>query len=171
MTRIAKLSIATLSAFVIIGCGGGTSGGGTSDGGTSSDSVNAIEGNIHDRLDYIFMATKLVSGTNQKACHKMNSGHGNTIKWDIFEHDMTIIYEEYSNENCIGDVIDVSYAEYQPIDTRETNGGKAMEVEFQFSSGDDLTDKIPNHILGYDVDSVVYTTFVSAGTYEADNLV
>jgi len=46
-----------------------------------------------------------------------------------------------------------------------------MEVEFQFSSGDDLTDKIPNHILGYDVDSVVYTTFVSAGTYEADNLV
>jgi len=179
-----NLAIATVATLTLIGCGGGgdTSSGGSTAGGattggvanTPSSSVNAIESNnIKERLSYSFSASDLVSGSEKKQCHKMDTGHSYTIKWAIVATEMNVYYNEYSNENCVGQVPDVRFgkAKYRVTIGNVLNGGKALEVDFQFVSGDDWIDDMPGHILGYDIGKTYYTIAVSSGTYQNQNLI
>jgi len=153
------------------GTGSNNGTGGTTTSGTTA--VNTQENNIKARLAYAFLASDLVSGAEKKQCHKMPNGHSYTIKWLVDNTEMNVGYDEYSNENCVGGFPDVRFgsAKYRVTIGNEINGGRAVEVDLQFVSGDDYTNDMPNHILGYDIAKTYYTIAVSAGNYQNQNLV
>ena len=185
-----NLAIATVATLSIIGCGGGGSttptqttdntSGNTTNGSTiennTSTSMNALEANnIKERLSYVWSASDLVSGSTKKECHKMDTGHSYTIKWQIASaiNEMDVYYNEYSNVNCVGEIPDVRFgsAKYRITTGNVINNGKALEVDFQFVSGDDWIADMPGHILGYDIGKTYYTIAVSSGTYQNQNLI
>ncbi len=186
MLKKIKLSTATIIvALSLIGCGGG--GSNTSDinktknpqAGSNNSNVNKnlnkTEGDIKKRLSYIYYAKDLVSGKEKKTCHKMANGHSYTLTWLVqpAKNELDAYYYEYSNQNCVGDYPDVrnASAKYRLTFGNVINNGKALEVDMQFVSGDDITDAVPNHILGYDVAETYHTIVVSAGSHTTNNLV
>jgi len=187
-----NLAIATVATLALIGCGGGggsssdgtTTGGttttgnttgGTTTGGSSSTntttgSVNSID-SIHELKPYISLATKLVTGTQKTSCLAAENGKGKTISQWISGSTVRFDYTEYDNAQCVGDYTEMKPSYYTLTLGDEINGGKALEVSLKFDHGDDIVDKMPNHMLGYDIANTFYTTIVASGNASTQEIV
>lgn len=175
------LILAAAATIVIVGCGGGgnpSSGeenaGETVEEGGSGATINALEANnIKDRLaSSIGFAQNFVSGTAKKVCHKIDADNSYTMKWNVtfLLNRMAVFYTKYSNENCTGSE-PMRFAEYRVTIGEVINDGKAVEVDLQFVSGANVVAEIPSTILGSDIEGVYYTTVVSSGTHQDQNIV
>jgi hypothetical protein len=165
--RMTKLNMAIVTAvtLALIGCGGGGSSapasGSTTTGGGTTTTVNTID-SIHDLKPYLGLANKLVTGTQKTSCLPTEDGKGRVIKQFIAGSSVNFYYDEYSNTQCTGDYL-TERASYSLTLGNEINEGKALEVNLKFDSGDDIVDKVPNHMLGYDIANTFYTTIVASG--------
>ena len=191
MTQKLKLyTVATLAGLTLIGCGGGGSStssasststaGGTTTGGTTTSggntptgntsAVNSID-NIEALKPYLSLATKLVTGAQKTRCFPAANGKGKTISQ--FRSGSTVIfhYEEYDNAQCVGNSTLHETSNYSLTLGNTINGGKALEANLKFDSGADIVDKMPNHILGYDIANTVYTTIVASGNESKQEIV
>jgi hypothetical protein len=183
-----NLAIATVATLALIGCGGGggsssvedttggTTTGGTTTGGTttggsttggstnggSKTTVNTTD-SIGELKPYLSLAIKLVTGTQKISCLAAENGKGKTISQWISGSTVRFDYTEYDNTQCVGDYTKMKLSYYSLTLGNEINGGKALEVSLKFDHGDDIVDKMPNHMLGYDIANTFYTTIVASG--------
>ncbi len=172
-----KLSLFTLSLLAIVGCGGGNGSGGdnqssnsgsdtsnqhTDGGGSSTKAVNSID-DIEPLKNYLLLARKLVTGEQKTSCLPTGDGKGKIISHVTYGSTIQFEYKEYANEQCTGDETEMLLS-YYSLTTGETiNGGKALEANLKFDHGDDIVDKVPNHMLGSDITKTFYTTIVASG--------
>jgi hypothetical protein len=166
MKKIINFLAFSFLTIGFVGCGGG--GSSSSDDGSSSldnsESTTAI--NNVDRIEplkpYLGLARKLVTGTQKMSCFPTDDGKGKVISQVASGSTIQFSYTEYDNEQCIGDALTMELSYYSLTIGNEINEGKALEVNLQFAYGDNIVDKVPNHMLGYDIGSTFYTTMVAS---------
>ncbi len=175
-----KLSLVAISVLTLLGCGGGGDGGsqgssgnensinqnGNSNAshndGSSTQAVNGID-DIEPLKNYLGLARKLVTGEQKTSCLPTGDGRGKVISQISYGSTVQFQYKEYDNPQCTGDETEMLLSYYSLTTGDTINGGKALEVNLKFDHGDDIVDKIPNHMLGNDITQTFYTTIVASG--------
>jgi len=164
--KILNLAIVTIATLTIIGCGEDSSSSdkerakGDTIGGTTT-TINRTD-NIHELRPYLALARNLVTGSQKTSCLPVGNGKGKVISQVISNSSIQFHYKEYSNAQCIGDIETMKLSHYSITYGNEIDGGKAIEANLKFNDGDDIVDKVPNHMLGYDIGTTFYTTIVAS---------
>ena len=150
-----NLSLIAMAMLTLNGCGGDPRSSNGNPGANNTDNIKQIKYDLQ-------MAHKLVTGEQKTSCLPTGDGKGMVISQVASGSTIQFDCDEYDNEQCSGDVTNMLLAEYSLTFGNVTNNGKALEVNLKFDHGDDIVDKIPHHILGYDISKTFYTTIIAS---------
>jgi len=173
------ITFATVTTLVLLGCGGGsgsTTNNTTNNLGNNTNNENPSignteGGNIESRLENLSFAKDLVSGTDKKVCQNIDENRSYTLTSYLYSNNLSVDYKKYSQENCLG-AVTWDRAKYRVNYGNTLNSGKAIEIDIQFVSGDDLTEyDMAKRLLGSDIATTYYTTLVSTGEFGNKDIV
>ncbi len=167
------LSLIMTSALTILGCGSSGSGDNSNtppeDKPKTDNLVNKVD-NINELKPYFSLAQKLVTGEQKTSCLPTKDGKSMVISQLTYGSTIQFDYTEYDNAQCMGDAATMLLSYYSLTLGDELDNGKAIEANLKFDHGENIVDKVPNHMLGYDISKTFYTTIVASGNEKTQEI-